>query len=84
MLAFDTAIALGQFTRVHAIRGDKYAANDQVELRQAARSGLLGLVSALGMLSLFFLFLDISAGQVRMAASQQASHQPISQHGVTR
>ena len=84
MLAFETAIALGQFTRVHATRGDKYAANDQMELRQAARSGLLGLVSALGVLSLFFLLLDISAGQVRVAASQQASHQPISQHGVTR
>ncbi len=84
MLAFETAIALGQFTRVHAIRGDKYAANDQVELRQAARSGLLGLVSALGMLSLFFLFLDISTGQIRVAASQQALHQPNSQHGVSQ
>lgn len=84
MLAFETAIVLGQITGIRTTRGDKYAANDQVELRQAARSGLLGLVSALGMLSLFFLFLDISAGQVRMAASQQASHQPISQHGVSQ
>lgn len=78
MLAFETAIMLGQFTKVHAIRGDKHAANDQMELRRAARSGLLVLVSAFGILSLFFLFLDISAGQVRMAANQQASHQPIS------
>lgn len=83
MLAFETAIVLGQVTG-HAIRGDKHAAKDQMEFRRAARSGLLGLVSAFGILSLFFLFLDISAGQIRVAASQQASHQPISQHGVNR
>ncbi len=84
MLAFETAIVLGHFTGMRTIRDDKHAANDQMELRRAARSGLLGLVSALGVLSLFFLFLDISAGQVRVAANQQAPHQPISQHGVNR
>ena len=84
MLAFETAIVLGQITGIRAICDDKRAASDQMELRRAVRSGLLGLVSAFGVLSLFFLFLDISAGQVRMAASQQASHQPISQHGVSQ
>ena len=84
MLAFETAIMLGQFTGMRTIRDDKHAANDQMELRRAARSGLLGLVSTFGILSLFFLFLDISAGQVPVAVNQQASHQPISKHGVNQ
>jgi hypothetical protein len=84
MLAFETAIVLSHFTGMRTIRDAKHAAHDQMELRRAARSGLLGLVSALGALSLFFLFLDISAGQVSVAANQQAPHQPISKHGVNR
>ena len=39
MLAFETAIVLGQITGMRTIRDDKRAENDQMELRRAGRSG---------------------------------------------
>jgi hypothetical protein len=84
VLAFETAIAVCQLTRMHGKGGAEHSGDHTLEAHRAARSGLLALVSAFGAFSLFVLALDSSASHMDTAPVQQASHQPLSQDGVSR
>jgi hypothetical protein len=84
MLAFETAIAVSQLTRMRRGEGELRAEDCCACSHRAARSGLLALVSAFGVFSLFVLVLDISARQSWVPADdQQASYQSTSQYGAS-
>ena len=84
MLAFETAIAVCQLTRMLCKEDARNADDHALESHRAARSGLLALVSAFGAFSLFVLALDSSASRMGTAPVQQASHQQLSHDGVSR
>lgn len=84
MLAFETAIAVCQLTRMHGKEGAAHAEDCPMERYRAARFGLLALASAFGAFSLFILALDSSASRMGAPPVQQALHLPLSQHGVSQ